>query len=175
MPLTVLCALAAQLTMQWAMRRAEHPLSLNAANLVSDPDEQRRLYALLLEQGTFHWFVRTELIDLLWALSLAAALVWVTTAVGRGHPQGSRWRRLALATVPLAVVVPAIDLVENAFSLTMLADPDGFADWLAPTHAAVSRTKLTGLAIVLPYYGLHAVVLGVRALSTPHRRERVRG
>jgi hypothetical protein len=162
-PVAVLAAVAAQVGLQATMRRAEHPLTLAEANLVADAEEQRGRYRLLEEQGTFHWFVATELIDMLWALCLAAALVAVTVAVGRAHPQGSWWRRAALGSVPLAVVVPGLDLVENGVSLAMLADPHGFPAVLAPVHAGIATAKFAAMAVLLPYYAVHLCVLGVRA------------
>lgn len=165
-PLAIATALAMQVTLQLCMSRTGHPLSLFQANLVSDPAEQRGYYTLLQQQGTYDWFVVTELVDMLWAASLIPAVAALIIAVGRGHPRGTRWRRVCLASVVLAPVIPSLDLLENSVHMVMLADPAGFPDVLAPLHSGLAWTKHGAMAVLFPYFAVHIIALAVR---TVHR------
>lgn len=125
--LALLLALAAQVNLQLTFRLVHHPVPLGLANLEADPEVVRSWYRLLREQGTYLQMIRTELVDLLWALALGVALVTMCRAIGgllrRAHPPIAG---LLVRWAPLAAIGPVCDLIENAFSLAMLTDPWGF-------------------------------------------------
>src|SRR5699024_2754348 len=75
-------ALAAQLNMQATFAQVNHPFALGLANLEADVAVVRGWYAQLMDQGTYLQFVRTELVDMVWAVGLAAALVTLYRLVG---------------------------------------------------------------------------------------------
>lgn len=159
-------AVLAQLNLQRTFRAVEHPVGLGAANLEADPEVVRGWYGLLIEQGTYLQMVRTELVDVPWAVLLGATLVTLYRFVGgllRGlHPPIS-W--VLVRWAPAAAVGPAFDVVENAFSLAMLTDPFGFPGWWAAAHAAASWAKLAGSAAA----AVAGPTLTVTALVGAHR------
>lgn len=138
-------ALLAQWNLQLTFRRVEHPVALGTANLEADPEVVRGWYAQLIEQGTYLQMIRTELVDIPWAILLGATLISLYRFVGgllrRIHPPVSSW---LVRWAPLAAVGPGFDLVENAFSLAMLTDPFGFPDWWALAHVVASWLKIIG-------------------------------
>lgn len=135
----------AQLALQLAFRQVRHPVPLGAANLEPDAEVVRGWYSVLIEQGTYLWMIRTELVDLVWPVMLALAIVSLYRLVAgllRGiDPPISRW---LYRWAPVWLVGPAFDIVENAFSLAMLTDPFGFPDWWAVAHVAASWVKIAG-------------------------------
>lgn len=147
-------ALLAQLNLQLTFRLVGHPVPLGAANLEPDPEVVRGWYALLIEQGTYLQMVRTELVDILWAILLGFAVVTLNRFVGGllrnvHRPIAS----LLVRWAPLAAAGPAFDVVENIFSLAMLTDPFGFPAWWSFAHAAASWAKIV-TAIAAPAIGL---------------------
>lgn len=159
----------AQLALQVTFRAARHPVSLAQANVEADPAVVRGWYAQLSEQGTYLQFIRAELVDLLWPVMLAIAIVSLYRLVGGllrdVDPPIAAW---LYRWAPVWAVGPAFDLVENAFSLAMLTDPDGFPDWWAIAHVVASWLKLLGsvaAAVVGP-------TLTVIALARARRGQR---
>ncbi len=164
---TLSLALLAQLALQLTFRQVRHPVPLSAANLEADVEVVRGWYARLLEQGTYLQMIRTELVDVVWAVLLGLTLVAIYRLVGallrQVHPPIAaglvRW-------APLAVTGPAFDLIENAFSLAMLTDPYGFPAWWAGAHVAASWVKIVGCvlsALVGPTLTVVALRRGRRA------------
>ncbi len=162
--LSAVLAAVAQVWLQGTFATVGHPASLAASNTQADPLVVRDWFARLQAQGTLDRMVDTELVDLAWVVSLAMFLVSVTLLASRllvrHNPAASR-RLTRLA--PWTAVAPALDLMENAFSLAMLADPAGFPDALAPVHATASWLKLAAIisvAVAVPAYTLWAATVG---------------
>jgi hypothetical protein len=159
-------AVFGQILVQRTFATVQHPTSLFEANLTMNPDEVRGHYAVLEERGTFDNMVRTELVDFVWMAGLALFVFSVTTLVAkllrtRSPVASGRLMRWA----PWTPLVAAFDVVENAGSLAMLADPWGFPDWLAYVHAGASVFKLAATVVVavgIPAYALIAAVRGGR-------------
>lgn len=138
-------ALTAQVNLQWTFAQVDHAVSLFQASIEGDATVLRGWYAQLVEQDTYLGMIRTELVDLPWAIVLGCTLVALYRLVGgllrNLHPTISTWM---FRYAPLAAIGPALDLVENAFSLAMLTDPFTFPDWWASAHGAASVAKLAG-------------------------------
>lgn len=162
--LAVAGAFAAQVWLQATFAGVRHPVPLSVANTTADPAILRAWYRVLAAQGTLERMRATELVDYVWIVGLAACLVLLTTVVarllsGRNPHASSVLYRLA----PWTAVAAAVDGIENAISLVMLADPVGFWDPLAYAHAAVSWVKLGSIiavGIALPVYVLWALRTG---------------
>ena len=164
----VAAAVAAQVWLQATFATVGHPVSLGAANTTADPAVVRGWYATLAEQGTLDRMVATELVDLAWIAALAAVLVIGTMLAA--HLLRDRRPQLAgvlRRAAPWTALAPALDLVENALSLTMLADPTDFPDGLAIAHAAASWAKL--VAVIAVPVALGMVTVGALALRPTAR------
>lgn len=143
-----------------------HPVSLNEANGEPSAAVQREWYGRLVQQGTLGLMIRTELIDTLWAASLACVVVGVNRlAAGLLRRWSPGVAAVALALAPLGALAPAIDVAENVCSLVMLTDPFGFPDGWAAAHAGLSRAKGIGIALsatVGPGLAVAGIALGFR-------------
>lgn len=157
-------AAAAQVWLQLTFQQVGHPVSLWAANVEADPTVVRGWYQLLMENGTYLLMIRTEVVDLVWAVCLGVTLVAIYRLVGRllarvDEPIARGLHRWA----PLAALGPAFDLVENAVSLAMLTEPAGFPAAWAVLHATVSWLKVgcsIASAVVGPTLAVVALARG---------------
>lgn len=167
--LVFLVAVALLLLAQALVRRTfagvNHPVTLNEANAEADPAVVRGWYQQLMEQGTYLQMVRTEVVDLLFAVALGLAVTAFVRLLGVALvPAHERIGRFLFAWAPAFALSAPVDLVENAFSLAMLTDPLDFPDWWAGAHAALSVVKYA-FAIASPVVGfsLAGVALFLRA------------
>uniref|UniRef100_UPI003B3AE900 hypothetical protein n=1 Tax=Pseudactinotalea sp. TaxID=1926260 RepID=UPI003B3AE900 len=133
-------------------RQVEAPVALAVYGLENDADTLREWYSRLHEASRLPLLIRSEAVDLLWAVALAATLIALVHLVAQLG--ATRRPRLAAAMrrwAPLIALGPVFDLVENAFSLAMLTDPAGFPDWWALAHGAAARAKfaLSGIGAVV--------------------------
>ncbi|GAB3756462.1 hypothetical protein GCM10028864_38670 [Microlunatus parietis] len=135
-------ALAAQLWLQATYRQVEAPVALAVYGLETDAATLRGWYADLAERSRLLLLIRTEVVDLLWAVALAATLISLVHLVaGIGARQKPRLTEAMRRWAPLFALGPTFDLIENAFSLAMLTDPAGFPNWWAMAHGTASRLK----------------------------------
>lgn len=141
-------ALAFQVNLQLTFRQVRHPVALNTANLEPNPEVVRGWYRVLIEQDTYLQMIRTELVDIPWAVALAVTLVLVQSfaAVLLRH-RAPRASAFLFRWTPLCALGPAFDVVENLFSLAMLTDPWAFPDVLAASHTVASYIKFSLIAI----------------------------
>lgn len=157
----LLTALAAQVTLQRTFAAVNHPVALAAANAESDPQTVRAWYAQLMDQGTYLQMVRTESVDLLWAVALGAAVVALYRFIaGMVQSVDEPISMLLFRLAPLAALGPACDLLENAFSLGMLTDPDGFPGWWPAAQTVLHWTKLS-LAVASALVGVGLAVIAL--------------
>ncbi len=161
--LAVLAA-AAQVNLQLTFAQVRHPVPLGTANLEADVEVLRGWYGLLMDQGTYLLMIRTELVDIPWAVLLGLTIValyrLVATLLRDIHPPIAAW---LYRWAPVWAIGPAFDLVENAFSLAMLTDPFGFPAWWSVAHVAASWLKIAGsvvAGVVGPTLTVIALVLG---------------
>lgn len=143
-------AVIAQVALQSTFADVDHPVALSQANLTTDAATARGYLDVLQDQGTLGQMVRTELVDFAWIAALMSGYFFITLTVGkllqrRNATAGSRLVGIA----PFIALIPGIDALENTLSLSMLADPENFPDWLATAHGGVSWTKAI-LAVVVP-------------------------
>lgn len=167
--------LLAQVALRLTFRLVGHPVSLDAANLEADPEVVRGWYALLLDQGTYLQMIRTELVDIPWAILLGLTLVALYRLVGgllrSVHPTIAA---LLFRWAPLAAIGPAFDVVENVFSLAMLTDPFGFPDWWSTAHVVAAWLKIAGVvaaATVGPTLSVIALVSARRTRKAADARQ----
>ncbi|MHA6628795.1 hypothetical protein ACU61A_25425 [Pseudonocardia sichuanensis] len=175
----VVMAVVAQVLLQSVFATVRHPVALGVANTTGDAELVRSWHRRLLAQGTLEEMVATELVDLLWIAALAAVAVLATALAARLLAPHDPWGASVLRrSAPWTALAPGLDLLENALSLAMLADPLGFPAWLAAAHASVSRAKLAAVvavAVGVPAFALARRVLVARPRGEPRARRGDRG
>lgn len=130
-----------------------HPVDYATGQTTFDGGAIKDYYAQMQTKGTLDVYVTTQLIDFGFILGMILIAMFVFTLIARLGRDGSFARKTGLLA-GLSVIAGALcDAVENGISFIMLANPAGFADWLAlpySTFASVKFALITlGMALVL--------------------------
>jgi hypothetical protein len=126
--------------------RSGFPPALISGQLAFSPESFRAWYAVLLEKGTLHVYVWTQIVDYLFIIGLLATLFIVHLMIAKAQPNPG-WRRLALTFAILAPAIAASDAIENIVTLSMLANPTNFSPALAYLASTFSAIKWTWASI----------------------------
>jgi hypothetical protein len=79
--------------------------------------------------------------------------------IARKFNEGTIWRRFSLILVPLAIIAPLCDAIENIFILLMLSDPLGFPDIWAIIHSFFALIKFIIMIIGFGWLGIALIKL----------------
>lgn len=129
---------------------SNHPVAYAEGQTTFSGPEIKGFYAVMEEAGTLDRYWQTQFID----FGFIAMMIVVGVALGhlfaRLNRPGSlpaRLGRMAALLIPFGAV---FDVIENLVSFVLLADPQGFPDWLAIPYstAAVIKFLLIGLGML---------------------------
>ena len=144
-----------------AFEQARFPGSLFTAQLAFDADLIRTQYATLIANGTMSTYITAQILDYLFIIGLGAFGYFLHVAIARAHSEGSTWHKVARVAGLLVVTSASFDAIENIASFMMLADPTGFAPWLAPLYSSLATAKWSIAAIGTPLLVVELVALAV--------------
>jgi hypothetical protein len=117
------------------------PVPYYEAQLSFSADKLKGWYATLQQLGTFDAYLHTQHFDSVFILSVlmlhGAALLLISRLFGAG----SQGRKLMVLCALLSAIAPLSDQLENLVSYVMLANPAGFANWLAYLYSSFAATK----------------------------------
>jgi len=139
---------------------SKHPVDHLTGQTAFSAEVIKGYYAHMQGHGTLGIYQRAQVIDFGFILGMLLVGVLLGTFIARFAREGSAARRAALLA-GLAMIGAAIcDSIENLISFAMLADPQGFAGWIALAYSgfAVVKFALVALAILL---ALSAFVLTI--------------
>lgn len=148
--------------------RSLHPVDYATGQTTFSGPTIKGYYATMSEAGTLDIYVRTQLIDFGFILAMICIAAFVCTLVARLSRAGSLGRRVGILA-GLSVMIGAVcDAIENGWSFVMLANPVGFADWLAIPYSTFACVKfaLVALGMLLLIVSLGMAILG-RLLHKP--------
>lgn len=154
---------------QWAKSKldasyaaSQYPVDYVTAQTSFSGKTLKEYFATMSEAGTLDIYVRTQMIDFLFILGFLGIGLFVCTLFARlGRPQ-SLGRRLG-TIAGLAVIAGGLcDMIENAWSFVMLANPSDFADWLAIPYSTFAAVKfgLIALGLALLVASLASTLVG---------------
>jgi len=139
---------------------SRHPVDFVTGQTSFSGSVIKKYHAHMIELGTLDLFVETQYIDFAFVLSMAAMGAFVFTLVARLSRADSVGRRLGVVGGLLVIIAATCDMTENVFALIMLADPMGFADWIAVPHSTVASAKFLALGLGVLAAGA-SLLLGV--------------
>ncbi len=116
----------------------------------------------MIEQGTLDIYTKTQLINFGFILAMACMGFFVCTFISCASREASWGRRIGIIA-GIAVVAGAIcDAIENLWSFVMLANPTGFANWLAIPYSAFATAKfaLLTLGMLATFTSLVLAIIG---------------
>ena len=133
-----------QLTMGWLnglYEATEFPVSYMVGQTAFSGELIKSYYAVLLEKGTFESYINVQLVDYLFMVTVFMSHALVCIAIYLSVPNKPWLKSLAWTMVILTPLAAVADAFENLVSFFMLADPDGFANWLAYPYSAFAVLK----------------------------------
>lgn len=155
--LSILLAIGGFIAVETSFAKTNYPAPLIASQLAFSGATTKAHYATLYTQGTFDRFVLTQVIDFAFIIGLILTLFFAHVAVARGQPPGSGWQQLALRLAVISPLISASDALENTVSFFMLADPQGFPNWLAILYSGFAAVKwlwaVIGTALIIIQIG----------------------
>lgn len=139
-----------------------HPVDYATGQLSFSGEQVKGWYAEMQAGGTLdvYWF--TQLFDFVFILAVLAMGGLAATFLARIN--GSRWGSGSALWASAALVLGAtFDAVENLISFVMLANPQGFPNWLAVPYSTMAAIKfmLIGAGVALLVFSMICWVLHV--------------
>lgn len=141
-----------------------HPVDYATGQTTFDAAQIKGYYAAMEAQGTLDVYVRTQIIDFGFILGVALFGWLLGTLLARGDWRGRWGRRLGLGTAACALLGAGMDSAENLISFVMLADPQGFAGWLALPYSGAAVAKFICLTSAMACALLALGVIAAQAL-----------
>lgn len=126
-----------------------HPVDYATGQTTFSGEMVKSYYAHMIEQGTLDIYVTTQLIDFGFILAIACMGAFFCTFVARASREGSWGRRVGLFAGLCAILGAVCDAIENGWSFVMLADPTGFANWLALPYSGFASLKFALITIAM--------------------------
>ena len=129
---------------------SNHPVAYAEGQTTFSGSEFKGFYAVMEEAGTLGRYWQTQFIDFGFIAMMIVVGMTLGLLFARLNRPGSlptRLGRMAALLIPLGAV---FDVIENLISFVLLADPQGFPDWLAIPYstAAVIKFLLIGLGML---------------------------
>lgn len=132
---------------------SNHPVDYATGQTTFDAARIKGFYGEMEAAGTLDVYRTTQLIDFGFILAMAGIALFVVTLIARLGRDGSWARRLGLIAAVSVLAGALCDAIENGWSFVMLADPAGFADWMALPYSGFAVAKFGlitfGMALVL--------------------------
>lgn len=132
---------------------SKHPVDYATGQTTFDATRIKGFYAHMQSEGTLDVYHQTQLIDFGFLALLGLTGLLLGTLIARAGRDGSWAYRAGLIAALLFVGGASMDALENLTSFVMLADPQGFADWLALPYSGFAVVKFAlitaGMAAVL--------------------------
>ena len=100
-----------------------------------------------------------NILDYFFMISYGGIFFSLGLIIARKFNKGTIWRKISLVLVPLALIAPLCDAIENVFILLMLTDPLGFPDIWALTHSFFALIKFIIMFIGFGWLGVALIKL----------------
>ena len=142
---------------------SRHPVDYAVGQTAFSGERIKGWYAQMQNTGTLDVYWTTQVIDYGFILAMACMGLFVCTFLARFSRSGSWGRRIGLLAGGAVVLGAVCDAIENAWSFVMLADPAGFANWLAVPYSGFASLKFALIAL-----GMVATIGGLAAGAVGH-------
>ncbi|MBB5868140.1 hypothetical protein F4553_001519 [Allocatelliglobosispora scoriae] len=128
--------------------RSGYPVPYYVGQLSFSGRKLSEWYSAMEQGGTLGIYWQTQFVDFGFIAATALFFTAVLLLVARAMPPGRAARTRAVALVPLALVAPALDVLENLISFVLLGDPAQVNGALAIVYSTVAAVKFAGFAFV---------------------------
>lgn len=128
---------------------SRHPVDYATGQTTFSGEAIKGYYATMIEAGTLDIYRTTQIIDFGFIAGIACIGLFLLTLIARMGRTGSIARRVGLSAALAALAGATCDAIENGWSFIMLANPTGFADWLALPYSAFAVAKFALLTLAM--------------------------
>jgi hypothetical protein len=97
-------------------------------------------YKHLIQHGTLHIYIYTQIIDFIFIGGLLLTLFFVHKLLEQIQPT-LFWKNMAKKLAVIAPLIASSDVIENIFSFLMLQQPTSFPEWFAIGQSSFSLIK----------------------------------
>ena len=162
-------AISATAFFQWAKRKLDasyaaslHPVDYATGQTTFNGAQIKDYYASMQKTGTLDVYVTTQLVDFGFIAAVACMGLFFCTFIARFGRDTGLGRRIGLFAGLSLIIAATCDAIENGISFIMLANPTGFANWLALPYSAFASIKfaLITLGMLLVLVALLCVIAG---------------
>lgn len=145
-----------------------HPVDYFTGQTSFSAETIKGYYAQMQGTETLDIYWQTQVIDFGFILAMVCMGLFVSTLIARLSRPESLGRRFGIYG-GLSVTLGAIcDAIENGWSFIMLANPTGFADWLALPYSGFASIKFAFITLGMLLTLLSIVSSGIgRAANKP--------
>ncbi|MDA9208138.1 hypothetical protein N9O61_04550 [Octadecabacter sp.] len=146
-----------------------HPVDYATGQTTFSGETIKTYYAAMSETGTLDIYVKTQLIDFGFVLAFVCIGLFFCTLIARLSRPDS-YGRTAGILAGVAIITGAFcDAIENGWSFIMLANPTGFADWLAIPYSLFAVLKFGCITIGMALVIISLVLACIGRLSSAPR------
>lgn len=145
--LAIATYVVARLLQSWldaSYANSQFPVPFYIGQTTFDANELKAYYQVLLDKGTLDIYLKTQLIDYVFMAGTFVSFFCLASAVMQSLKLArmpTLFIRIAIFFVWFAPLAAAFDALENLVSFIMLADPQGFANWLVMPYSSFAVTK----------------------------------
>lgn len=141
---------------------SNHPVAYAEGQTTFSGSEIKGFYAVMEEAGTLNRYWQTQFIDfgfIVMVIIVGLVLGFLFVRLNRSGSVPARLGRAAALLLPLGAI---FDVIENLISFVLLADSQGFPDWLAIPYsaAAVGKFLLIGLGMLALLGSIGGAIVG---------------
>lgn len=146
-----------------------HPVDYMTGQTSFSGEVIKGYYAAMSQAGTLDVYVTTQMIDFAFILGFVGIGLLICTLIARLGRADSIARKAGLFAGAFIVLGALCDMIENAWSFVMLANPSGFADWLALPYSSFAVLKFGCITLGM-VCGVACIALAVvgRVLRKPN-------
>lgn len=117
------------------------PVSYMVGQTAFDGTLIKGYYSVLIEKGTFDDYIMVQLIDFIFMITVFLAHLIACVALYTALPSITWLRKIGMIMAFVTPLAAAFDAFENLVSFLMLANPTGFANWLAYPYSSFAVVK----------------------------------
>jgi|GEM_PF-1624411 len=128
---------------------SNHPVDYATGQTTFSGEQVKEYYAQMIEAGSLDIYKTTQLIDFGFIITLFAFGLLFATFLGRLGRPDSWARRVGIGAAIFAMVGAIFDVIENLISFVMLANPLGFANWIALPYSGFAALKFACITLAL--------------------------
>ncbi|MGH1368842.1 MAG: hypothetical protein ACRBCL_09505 [Maritimibacter sp.] len=136
---------------------SKHPVDFMTGQLAFSAEKIEGYYSVMQNAGTLNIYLRTQIIDFGFILSVALLGLCLGSLLGRIGPVGGIARKVGLGVALLACTGAALDAAENLLSFGMLMRPETIPTGLAIMYSGVAAAKFA--CLVPAVFGAGATAL----------------